>query len=191
MGAFAALDQRIATRSTLTPMDLAESAAYLRHHLTLVGRTDPLFADDAIARLHRVAGGLPRKLNNAATAALTAAAAEASTSSTTPAPNGQPPSSPATDPTRQRQPAIPCSYPQRRPRPAGAAASPQNPPRSSSTAEPCPRIPAKPSSESPAGNTIGQATTVPRPGAPTSPAESSSLSLRFNLWVLAEGRAGT
>jgi len=76
MGTFAALDQRIVTRYTLKPMDLAESAAYLRHHLTLAGRTDPLFADDAIARLHRVAGGLPRKLNNAATAALIAAAAE-------------------------------------------------------------------------------------------------------------------
>ncbi len=48
--------------------------AYLRHHLTLAGRTDPLFADDAIARPHRVASGLPRKLNNAATAALIAAA---------------------------------------------------------------------------------------------------------------------
>ena len=76
LGVFAALDQRIATRYTLAPMDLADSAAYLRHHLTLVGRTDPLFADDAIARLHRVAGGLPRKLNNAATAALIAAAAD-------------------------------------------------------------------------------------------------------------------
>ncbi len=36
---------------------------------------DPLFADDAIARLHRVGNGLPRALNNAATAALIAAAA--------------------------------------------------------------------------------------------------------------------
>ena len=33
------------------------------------------YADDAIARLHRVANGLPRALNNAATAALIAAAA--------------------------------------------------------------------------------------------------------------------
>jgi len=56
-------------------MDLAESAAYLRHHLTLAGRDDPLSADDAIARLHRVASGLPRALNNAGTAALMAAAA--------------------------------------------------------------------------------------------------------------------
>jgi type II secretory pathway predicted ATPase ExeA len=75
MGAFAALDQRIATRFSIKPMDLAESAAYLRHHLQLAGRDEPLFADDAIARLHRVANGLPRALNNAATSALIAAAA--------------------------------------------------------------------------------------------------------------------
>jgi type II secretory pathway predicted ATPase ExeA len=74
MGAFAALDQRIATRFSIKPMDLAESAAYLRHHLQLAGRDEPLFADDAIARLHRVANGLPRALNNAAVSALIAAA---------------------------------------------------------------------------------------------------------------------
>jgi type II secretory pathway predicted ATPase ExeA len=55
-------------------MDLAESAAYLRRHLSLAGREEPLFADDAIARLHRVASGLPRALNNAATAAIAATA---------------------------------------------------------------------------------------------------------------------
>src|SRR5204863_7153929 len=70
MGVFAALDQRIATRYQLAPMDLAEAATYLRHHLSLVGRTDPLFADDVIARLHKASLGLPRALNNAATAAL-------------------------------------------------------------------------------------------------------------------------
>lgn len=76
MGTFAALDQRIATRYHIKTMDLAESVAYLKHHLTLVGRDEPLFADDAIARLHRAANGLPRALNNAATAALIAAAAD-------------------------------------------------------------------------------------------------------------------
>ena len=35
--------------------------------------SSPLFADDAIARLHRAANGLPRQINNAATAALIAA----------------------------------------------------------------------------------------------------------------------
>jgi type II secretory pathway predicted ATPase ExeA len=76
MGIFAALDQRIATRYHITAMDLAEPMAYLRHHLALVGRDEPLFADDAVARLHRVSNGLPRALNNAATAALIAAASD-------------------------------------------------------------------------------------------------------------------
>ena len=75
-GVFAALDQRISVRFSLGGMDLAESVAYLRHHLALAGRTDPLVADDAAARLHRYANGLPRALNNAATAALMAAAAD-------------------------------------------------------------------------------------------------------------------
>ena len=76
MGVFAALDQRIATRFSIKAMDIGESAAYLRHHLALAGREEPLFADDAIARLHRASGGLPRALNNAATAAIIAAASE-------------------------------------------------------------------------------------------------------------------
>jgi type II secretory pathway predicted ATPase ExeA len=79
MGVFAALDQRILTRYTIKAMDLGESAAYLRHHLALAGREEPLFADDAVARLHRVSNGLPRALNNAATAALIAAAADSKT----------------------------------------------------------------------------------------------------------------
>jgi type II secretory pathway predicted ATPase ExeA len=74
LGVFAALDQRIATRYQLVPMDLAEAAQYLRHQLALVGRTDPLFADDAVARLHKLSLGLPRALNNVAIAALIAAA---------------------------------------------------------------------------------------------------------------------
>lgn len=76
MGVFAALDQRIATRFSIKAMDIGESAAYLRHHLALAGRDEGLFADDAVARLHRASGGLPRALNNAATAAIIAAAAD-------------------------------------------------------------------------------------------------------------------
>jgi type II secretory pathway predicted ATPase ExeA len=67
------LDQRVATRYQSAPMDLAESARYLQHHLALAGRIDPLIADDAVARLHKASLGLPRALNNAASAALIAA----------------------------------------------------------------------------------------------------------------------
>jgi type II secretory pathway predicted ATPase ExeA len=73
-GIFAALDQRISVRCTIGGMDLTESIKCLRHHLAIAGRNDPLIADDAAARLHRYANGLPRALNNAATAALMAAA---------------------------------------------------------------------------------------------------------------------
>jgi len=76
LGVFAALDQRIATRFHIPPMDLGDATAYLRHHLALAGRSDQLFADDAIVRLHRLSNGIPRALNNAATAALIAAAAD-------------------------------------------------------------------------------------------------------------------
>jgi type II secretory pathway predicted ATPase ExeA len=76
LGVFAALDQRLALRYLIAGMDLSESLAYLQHHLALAGRADPLIADDAAARLHRYANGLPRALNNAATTALMAAAVE-------------------------------------------------------------------------------------------------------------------
>src|SRR5260370_11864923 len=59
MGMFAALDQRIATRFTIKPMDLAESPAYLKHHLPLPGRHEPLLPDDATAPLHRAANPPP------------------------------------------------------------------------------------------------------------------------------------
>jgi type II secretory pathway predicted ATPase ExeA len=76
LGVFAALDQRIATRFHIPPMDLGDATAYLRHHLALAGRSDQLFADDALARLQRQSNGIPRALNNVAVSALIAAAAD-------------------------------------------------------------------------------------------------------------------
>jgi AAA domain len=75
MGSFAALDQRLSTRYQVQPLDLAEAVQYLRHHLAWAGRKEPLFADDAVARLHQASLGLPRNLNNLARDALIAAAA--------------------------------------------------------------------------------------------------------------------
>jgi type II secretory pathway predicted ATPase ExeA len=73
LGTFAALDQRIALRYAMTGMDTAETKTYLAHHLNLVGRTDSLYSDDAIALIHQVSRGLPRAVNNLATQALVAA----------------------------------------------------------------------------------------------------------------------
>ncbi|MGH9211513.1 MAG: ExeA family protein [Acidimicrobiales bacterium] len=76
LGAFAALDQRIALRYTLAGMTLAETGDYIGHHLDLAGRTDRLFSDDAVALIHQVARGLPRAVNNLAVQALIAAYAD-------------------------------------------------------------------------------------------------------------------
>ena len=72
LGAFAALDQRIALRYAIPPMTQPDTGEYLAHHLKLAGRSDTLFSDDAIARIHRAARGLPRAVNNLAVQALIA-----------------------------------------------------------------------------------------------------------------------
>ena len=73
LGMFAALDQRIALRYTLPPMGPTDTASYLRHHLTLAGRSDTLFSDDATALIHQTSRGLPRAINNLAIQSLIAA----------------------------------------------------------------------------------------------------------------------
>jgi len=76
LGAFAALDQRIALRYAMTGMDPAETGGYIAHHLKLAGRADTLFSDDAITLIHQVSRGMPRAVNNLAVQALVAAFAD-------------------------------------------------------------------------------------------------------------------
>jgi type II secretory pathway predicted ATPase ExeA len=78
-GSFAALDQRIAVRYHLQPLNAEQTASYLRHHLALAGRSDPLFADDAARAIHHAARGLPRQIGNLAVAALIAGYARRNT----------------------------------------------------------------------------------------------------------------
>ncbi len=79
LGAFAALDQRVALRYALPPMTQADTGDYIAHHVRLAGRTDTLFTDDAIARIHKASRGLPRAVNNLAVQALIAAYANNAT----------------------------------------------------------------------------------------------------------------
>jgi type II secretory pathway predicted ATPase ExeA len=72
-GHFAALDQRISLRFHVDGLPLDETAAYIAHHLTLAGRSDPLFSDDATALIHATSRGIPRAINNLAVQALIAA----------------------------------------------------------------------------------------------------------------------
>jgi type II secretory pathway predicted ATPase ExeA len=73
LGTFAALDQRIALRYTITGMTRDETSSYVGHHLKLAGRSDTLFSDDALNLIHQVSRGLPRAINNLAIQALVAA----------------------------------------------------------------------------------------------------------------------
>ncbi len=74
-GILAAFDQRITVRHHLTGMTADETAGYIRHHLALAGRNDPLFSDDAITLIHANSRGKPRAANNLCLAALLAARA--------------------------------------------------------------------------------------------------------------------
>jgi type II secretory pathway predicted ATPase ExeA len=67
---FRALTQRIGAQFHLTPLDAADSRAYLEHRLAVAGARSPVFTPEAMARLHAGAGGVPRVLNHLATQAL-------------------------------------------------------------------------------------------------------------------------
>ena len=73
LGVLAALDQRIGLRYAMPPMTSEETTSYLRQHLQLAGRSDPLFSDDATALIHQTSRGYPRAVNNLALQALVAA----------------------------------------------------------------------------------------------------------------------
>jgi type II secretory pathway predicted ATPase ExeA len=73
LGVLAALDQRIGLRYNMPPMTDQETSSYLRHHLALAGRSDPLFSDDATTLIHQTSRGYPRAVNNLALQSLIAA----------------------------------------------------------------------------------------------------------------------
>ena len=70
-----ALDQRIATVARLAPLSADETRTYVETRLRAVGADHPVFEDGALAALGDAAGGVPRRINNLATAALVVAAA--------------------------------------------------------------------------------------------------------------------
>ena len=74
VGDMAALDQRIDLRYHIPAPALTaqETSGYLQAHLSLAGRSDTLFSDDAIHAIHSHARGLPRAINRLAITALLA-----------------------------------------------------------------------------------------------------------------------
>jgi type II secretory pathway predicted ATPase ExeA len=79
LGTLAALEQRITVRRHMTGMTPTETADYIRHHLRIAGRSDPLFTDDAISLIHTTGRGKPRAVNRLAIAALIATCAAGKT----------------------------------------------------------------------------------------------------------------
>lgn len=66
------LAQRITARYHLPPLDEAGTDAYLRHRLTTAGGRRFPFSPDAVRRVHRRSGGVPRLINVVAERALLA-----------------------------------------------------------------------------------------------------------------------
>ncbi len=69
------LVHRISVRYHVPPMTQAQTAAYMDHHMTTAGASDKVFDTEAKGLIHDYASGLPRQINNIATACLIQAAA--------------------------------------------------------------------------------------------------------------------
>jgi type II secretory pathway predicted ATPase ExeA len=73
LAVLAALEQRTALRYTMPGMAQAETASYISHHLSLTGRPDQIFTEDALNLIHATSRGYPRAVNNLALQSLVAA----------------------------------------------------------------------------------------------------------------------
>lgn len=74
------LDQRIAMRYHLRPLDVQETLMYVSHRLRIAGAVALRFPDSSIKKIHRFSGGIPRLINLAADRTLMKAFAEGSPS---------------------------------------------------------------------------------------------------------------
>ena len=60
----AGLDQRIAARGALTPLDREEVHEYILHRMLVAGRKEPVFSHEAVELIYEYSAGIPRKVNN-------------------------------------------------------------------------------------------------------------------------------
>lgn len=65
-----AFRQRVGVAFHLGPLDSADTGRYLAHRLAVAGRQEPLFEPGAVEAIHRLSGGLPRRINQLAAGAL-------------------------------------------------------------------------------------------------------------------------
>lgn len=57
------VDQRITARYHLSPLERAETARYITHRLAVAGIREDLFTPAAMRLIHRLSGGVPRRIN--------------------------------------------------------------------------------------------------------------------------------
>lgn len=69
------LVQRISVQARLYALSADQTGCYIDHQMTRAGSSVKIFAAEAKAMIYEYAGGIPRKINNAATASLMNAAA--------------------------------------------------------------------------------------------------------------------
>jgi type II secretory pathway predicted ATPase ExeA len=65
-----AFSQRIGVAYHLGALDLGETDRYLAHRLAVAGRREPIFDPGAVGAIHRLSGGVPRRINQVAAGAL-------------------------------------------------------------------------------------------------------------------------
>ncbi|MBI2880793.1 MAG: AAA family ATPase [Candidatus Tectomicrobia bacterium] len=58
------LAQRISLVTRLQALAPAETDGYIRHRLQVAGRKEKVFQPDAVGAIHRISGGLPRRINH-------------------------------------------------------------------------------------------------------------------------------
>jgi len=68
--AYEPLRQRIGMQYDLKPLSLEETSEYLDFRLTVAGGRSGLFVNGAVEQIFRYSGGIPRKINHAASLAL-------------------------------------------------------------------------------------------------------------------------
>lgn len=77
LAAHEAFFQRLTTIYHLSPLDLAQNTAYIRHHVQFAGYlSGQLFTDDAVTRIYDHTKGVPRLINRLCIHALIAGAIE-------------------------------------------------------------------------------------------------------------------
>jgi len=57
------LEQRVTARYHLEPLSLYETSEYVNHRLKIAGARDPIFNPANLKRIHKLTGGVPRRIN--------------------------------------------------------------------------------------------------------------------------------